>query len=120
MVLVFGNGIAPNNVPNNNGPTFGRTEKQRSTMVTNASSPLLTEAPLDSPPSNTFQHRNVSILRVQAAVHDYLINTLEEQITNAFITKHPELPDQVSTLRDTSEEMLNEELMALTYDVVNK
>jgi hypothetical protein len=104
----------------NNGPTFGRTEKQRSTMATNASPPLLTEAPLDSPPSNTFQHRNVSILRVQAAVHDYLINTLEEQITNAFITKHPELPDQVSTLRDASEEMLNEELMALTYDVVNK
>jgi hypothetical protein len=75
--------------------TFGRTEKQRSTMVTNASSPLLTEAPLDSPPSNTFQHGKVSILRVQAAVHDYLINALEEQITNAFIAKHPELPDQV-------------------------
>ena len=64
----FGNGIAPNNVPNNNGPTFGRTEKQRSTMVTNALSPLLTEAPLDSLPSNTFQHGKVSVLRVQAAM----------------------------------------------------
>ena len=98
----------------NNGNNFFRAE-QRSSNVIN-SLPSSTNVP----PSNTFQHRNLSVLRVQAAVHDYLINTLEEQITNAFITKHPELPDQVSTLRDTSEEMLNEELMALTYDVVNK
>jgi hypothetical protein len=47
---------------------------------------------------NTF-----NTIKIRAAVHDFLLNTLESQLTDEFIKRHPSLPEQVKILKNTSE-----------------
>ena len=63
---------------------------------------------------------NVSRLRVQVAMQDYLLNVLEEKITNAFILKHPKLSEQVQILRDNEETVSNQEFQDILLELVRQ
>ena len=63
---------------------------------------------------------NVSRLRVQVAMQDYLLNVLEEKITNAFISKHPKLSEQVQILRDNENTVSNQEFQDILSELVHQ
>ena len=63
---------------------------------------------------------NVSRLRVQVAMQDYLLNVLEEKITNAFILKHPKLSEQVQILRDNENTVSNQEFQDILLELVHQ